>query len=142
MKFLPFLLCCLLSCSPGPEPFQYGADKCAVCRKTILNTRSGGELITVKGQVLKFHSIECFLKYYKAHEFTHEGYTWIQVIDYDEPGVLINVNDAIFIKQVDFKDWPEGNLIAISKTKYSKINRKTRQGMKGMYWKEVLWEYP
>jgi hypothetical protein len=142
MKSWALLLLCYFSCSPRPEPFRYGIDKCAVCHKPIQNTRSGGELITVKGQIFKFCSIECLLKYYKAHEFTHEGYTWIQVIDYDEPGVLINVDDAIFIKQTDSKDWPEDNLIAISKMEYSKLNRKMRHGIKGMYWKEVLWKYP
>ncbi|HEX5554283.1 MAG TPA: hypothetical protein VFX43_13645 [Chitinophagaceae bacterium] len=90
---------------------------------------------------MKFHSIECLLKYYKAHEYTGEGYTWILVIDYDEPGVLINVNDAVFIKQVKTNDWPEGNLLAVSKTEYSDINLKMRRETEGMYWRDVLWSY-
>jgi len=142
MKVFLLLLFCLYSCSPGPEPFRYGADKCAVCHEIIQNTRSGGELITVKGRALKFHSIECLLKYYKAHEYTGEGYTWILVTDYDEPGVLINVNDAVFIKQVKTNGWPDGNLLAVSKMEYSDIYLKRRRKTEGMYWREVLWKYP
>jgi len=141
MRFLTFLLFCLVSCSPGPEPFQYGLDKCTVCNKSIHNTRSGGELITVKGQVLKFDSIECLLKYYKAHEFSGEEYTWITVIDYDEPGVLIPVNDAVFLKRALNRDSFANDLIAVSKMEYSGHYLKNAQWTQGIYWSEALWRY-
>lgn len=141
MKYPTLLLLYLFSCSRGPEPFLYGIDKCAACHKTIQNTRYGGELITVKGKVLKFDSIECLLKYYKEHAITGERYTWILVTDYNKPGVLINANGAIFIKQVDSKDRPESNLIAVSKMEYSSSYLKKYPKTRGMYWKEVVWKY-
>jgi copper chaperone NosL len=108
---------------------------------TIQDARYGGELITLKGQVLKFHSAGCMIKYYKAHEFRGGKYTWILVTDYERPGVLINVNDAVFVKLIH-GDGPMGDsLIAVSKTAYSHSGMKEAQWKKGMYWREVLWKY-
>lgn len=55
--------------------------------------------------------------------------------------VLINVNDAVFIKEAPKKDSPEGSLIAVSKMNYSETYLKRHERTKGMYWREVLWKY-
>jgi copper chaperone NosL len=130
------LLVCLISCSPEPKPLEYGVDKCAICGYTIDNTKIGGELVTVDGRVLRFGSIECLLKYYDDHLFSKERYTWIRVADYDRPGELINVNDAIFLRFTV----GASHIIAVSKGGYS--HRLTADpDLKGIYWNDLVWKY-
>ncbi|MGB5288980.1 MAG: hypothetical protein WBN42_10875, partial [Ignavibacteriaceae bacterium] len=58
MVFLLPLLFLLASCGSKPEPINYGKDECEFCRMQISDNRYGAELVTDKGKVYKFDSIE------------------------------------------------------------------------------------
>lgn len=45
--------------SHAPSPIQYGVDQCDYCKMTIADEKFGSELVTTKGKVLKYDSIEC-----------------------------------------------------------------------------------
>jgi len=51
----------------GPRPIAYDRDVCAFCSMTVSDPRYGAELVTVKGKVLTFDSIECLASYYLAN---------------------------------------------------------------------------
>ena len=51
----------------GPRPIAYDRDVCAFCSMTVSDPRYGAELITVKGKVLTFDSIECLASYHLAN---------------------------------------------------------------------------
>ncbi len=60
-----FLLLSLVtaSCGSNPEPINYGHDECEFCRMQISDNRYGAELVTDKGKVYKFDSIECLIEF-------------------------------------------------------------------------------
>ncbi len=51
------------SCGSKPEPINYGHDECEFCRMQISDNRYGAELVTDKGKVYKFDSIECLIEF-------------------------------------------------------------------------------
>ncbi|MEW5796079.1 MAG: nitrous oxide reductase accessory protein NosL [Candidatus Zixiibacteriota bacterium] len=55
------LLVWLLAACSGytPSEINYGTDECDYCKMTIADDKFGTEIITSKGRVLKFDSIEC-----------------------------------------------------------------------------------
>ncbi|HEU5219058.1 MAG TPA: hypothetical protein VFU23_10390 [Gemmatimonadales bacterium] len=48
----------------GPRPIAYGKEACAFCRMTVSDPRFGAELVTTRGRVYTFDSIECLASYY------------------------------------------------------------------------------
>jgi copper chaperone NosL len=56
--------------APGPRPIAYDRDVCAFCSMTVSDPRYGAELITVKGKVHTFDSIECLASYYLTSRAT------------------------------------------------------------------------
>ena len=53
----------LPACRPRIQPIVYGTDNCALCRMTITDSRFGAELVTQKGKVYKFDSVECLARF-------------------------------------------------------------------------------
>ena len=83
--FIGFLL--TSSCSNGPVPIAYGADECGECRMKISDHRFGAELITKKGKVKKYDSVECLVAYVLKNDEQTIGN--IYVVDYSNPKTLI-----------------------------------------------------
>ena len=84
MKNILILLTILLlawSCTPGPQPIEYGADECDYCRMTIVDKQHGAEVVTAKGRAYKFDAIECMVHYVNEkgpetfHSFWVNDYT-------------------------------------------------------------------
>ena len=51
----------LVACSGKPEPIEYGRESCAFCKMAITDPRFAAEIVTKKGKVYKFDSIECMI---------------------------------------------------------------------------------
>ena len=51
----------LMACSDQPESIVYGQDVCAFCKMGITDPRYAAEIVTRKGRVYKFDSIECMV---------------------------------------------------------------------------------
>jgi copper chaperone NosL len=64
---------------------------------TIVETRFGAEIVTKKGKVFTFDSIECMLRYYKANAAERENFAHIMVTDALNPGKLINAESAFYL---------------------------------------------
>jgi copper chaperone NosL len=66
MKLLALIVSLMLftaSCTVKPEPIQYGEDNCVLCQMTIMDHRYGTEVVTDKGKVYKFDSVECLVEF-------------------------------------------------------------------------------
>ena len=85
---------CMRSCSPIPEPIQFGRDSCEHCHMVIVDPQFGGELVTQKGRIYKFDSLSCLLNYY---ENMNETPAQIFAVDYLHSGALIDVHAAHFM---------------------------------------------
>ena len=87
-------LLALAGCAPaGPRPIAYGEETCAECRMGISDARFGAELVTAKGKLFVFDSIECLASFALSQEEVPRG---IWVSDYDRPGTLLRVDSASF----------------------------------------------
>lgn len=62
----------------GPRPIAYDRDVCAFCRMTVGDPRYGAELVTARGKVYTFDSIECLASYYLANRATARS-LWVTV---------------------------------------------------------------
>ncbi|MCF7801225.1 MAG: nitrous oxide reductase accessory protein NosL [Candidatus Marinimicrobia bacterium] len=85
----------LVACTKGPREIQYGSDSCAHCRMTITDPRFASQLITEKGKIHLFDSVECLAAYEndtvspKAQRF---------VSDFEHPGRFIPLKQAHILK--------------------------------------------
>jgi copper chaperone NosL len=98
------------SCTAKPEPFHVGADHCEACRMTIVDPRFGGEVITDKGRIYKFDSLNCLLGYLREHR---SGIKQVLVSDFAHPGELIDAEKAYFAKSAS-NQGPMGSSIVAS----------------------------
>lgn len=94
---LTLMLLALLACARGPQPIAFNADTCEYCRMQISDPRFGGEIVTHKGKVLKFDSIECLVDYYKQPRARADAAS-IWVIDFTHPGTLIDARTARYLE--------------------------------------------
>ncbi|HOX78184.1 MAG TPA: nitrous oxide reductase accessory protein NosL [Bacteroidales bacterium] len=77
-----------ISCTIKPEPIHYGEDNCILCQMTIMDHRYGTEMVTSKGKIFKFDSIECMVDYFKETSKKGEEYRYILFTPFDQPGKL------------------------------------------------------
>ena len=89
------LMCLLSSCDVGPKAIQFGIDQCDECKMTISDHRFGGEIVTPKGRVKKFDSVECLIDYVQRN--ADEQLAHIMVVDYSRPKELINAMEAQYL---------------------------------------------
>ncbi len=86
----------LVSCQTEPVPIAYGLDECDNCKMTISDPKYGAELISGKGKVFKFDSIECLADYSNKVESGTIGSLW--VTDFSNPENFINAKEAFYLK--------------------------------------------
>ena len=86
----------LLACSPrSPRPIAYDEDTCASCHMGITDRRFGAELVTDKGKVYTFDSIECLATYYVAHRDVART---VWVTDFTRPSTLVRADSAYYVR--------------------------------------------
>ncbi len=81
----------------GPIPIHYGQDQCDYCRTNIVNNAFGSELITHKGKVFKFDSIECLIAYTKTSSEDSEQAQSLWITDYLNPETFLNIKNAVIV---------------------------------------------
>ncbi len=130
----------VLSCSTGPEPLHYGTDICTFCKMTLVDNKFGAELVTKKGKVYKFDDLNCFVNYYNSGYEPVEDFQHRLVIDYSNPGELLNATDGFYVKSPGIRT-PMDSQIAAFGTK-SSMDTFMKQ-WKGIYlsWGEVTTHY-
>ena len=88
----------LTACSKkGPEPISFGSDNCANCGMVASDAKFGGELITRKGKVFKFDSVEC-LAGFLDKKGTGDEVASLWVIDFAHPTQLIDATRAFYLQ--------------------------------------------
>ncbi len=97
LLFVLLLALGLTSCSPEPQPIQYGFDGCEHCKMTISDARYGTELVTKKGKVYKFDSIECMASFLNEQE-AKDAVALTLVTNFEAPEKLIAVDSAVILQ--------------------------------------------
>lgn len=138
MKNLFYLFAVILllsSCSKSPEPIQYGRDSCDNCRMLISDPKYGSELITSKGKIYKFDSIECTADFY--NNLNVEDINSIWVTDFLRPNEFININEGLFLRSKNLRSPMGLNLSAFSNaTELNKI--KEQYGGDEIRWNDLV----
>lgn len=117
LAVLSCLIFCLMGCSFAPKPIEIGKDLCEFCKMTIMEKRFGAELITSKGKIYKFDSIECLIGY--IHQFPLNEYPVksLLVIDHSNPGEFIEAEKAFYLHSEKLPSPMGANLTAVQNQK-------------------------
>lgn len=114
------LLTLLAGCANGPQPIDFGNDECAHCQMAIVDRRYGAELITDKGKVHKFDSIECMASFEDAQNVQQAEH---YVTAFNAPGQLVPVSDVLFIYTDKLPSPMGGNLTAFTGTTAAQLEQ-------------------
>ncbi|MBJ6723915.1 nitrous oxide reductase accessory protein NosL [Geomesophilobacter sediminis] len=88
----------LLGCGKeGPEPIVVGRDNCANCGMQVSDARFGAELITRKGRIFKFDSVECMAGFLNK-KGRGEEVSSLWVVDCAHPSQLIEATRAGYLE--------------------------------------------
>jgi len=134
---LPAALWALGACTPSPQPIAYGRDACDYCRMVISDPRYGAELVTSKGKVHTFDSIECLAAYYlQAREGGAVHSVWVS--DYAHPGTLVPAAEARFVRAAGPASPMGMGLTAFAADAEDAALRRSSGGAPPLRWEEVL----
>ncbi|MCB9260739.1 MAG: nitrous oxide reductase accessory protein NosL [Ignavibacteriales bacterium] len=122
-------------CSNKPEPINYGHDSCENCRMIISNPNYGAELVTSKGKVYKFDSIECLADFSMSNENNINTTLW--VTNFNGNAELINKEVSFFLLSENLRSPMGLNLTAFSSI-IELDNMKQQHGGSEIKWKELL----
>lgn len=87
-----------VSCKVGPRPINYGEDMCHFCWMTIVDRTHGTEVVTKKGKVYKFDSIECLLNFKRKGEVDPADIAYYLVSDLYSDGEFVEAASATFLR--------------------------------------------
>lgn len=125
------------SCSKNPEPINYGSDVCELCKMNITDNKFAAEIITTKGKIYKFDSIECLFQFKQYAMDTKEKIHSEWVNDFSNPGNFIELKKAFFLRS-DVIRSPMG-LNVLSFSSLDKLNEILNQhGGQRMEYDEVM----
>jgi len=95
-KFLISVIIILLfiSCSVSPEKINYGEDHCVNCEMTIMDKRYATEIVTAKGKVYKFDSVECMVEFLKGDKIKNENVKLVLVTPFNHPEQLVDAGTS------------------------------------------------
>jgi len=113
----------LIGCNSGPKPIMYGNENCEYCSMTIMDDKYASEIITTKGKVYTYDSIECMLR---SLEFYADDAESILVMDFKNPGTFIDAKAAVFLISPELPSPMGANLTA-----FKSAEDATESGFKG-----------
>lgn len=127
----------LWSCSRSPEPIRLGVESCAHCKMTIVDAKFAAELITRKGKIYKFDSVECLIGYQIESALPAETIHSQWVSDFTHPGTFIRAETAVYLHSQQLKSPMGLNLAAFPDEISAKEYQKKLQGHI-LTWQEVI----
>jgi len=104
----------LASCGGEPEPINYGHDECEFCRMQITDNKYGAELVTDKGKIYKFDSIECMIEFSLVKNTLGDTNNKLLITDFDNPGNFIDTRNSVYVKNDEFRSPMGLNVTAFS----------------------------
>ncbi|MBE0538459.1 MAG: nitrous oxide reductase accessory protein NosL [Ignavibacterium sp.] len=125
------------ACSNQPEPIAYGEDECEFCKMIVMDKRYGAELVTDKGKIYKFDSIECLVGYIDNKKINKNDYSSVWVGSYAKPGNLIDAGTAIYLKNDDLRSPMGLNVLAVE-TEEQLSSIFNRYGGKRLVWENLF----
>ncbi len=91
----------LAACTPEPQPLIHGLDRCTFCRMTVSDERYGGKIVTAKGKVYPFDSVECLSAFRLSGRISDENFQSSWVADFADAPNLIPTDSAFYLHSRD-----------------------------------------
>ena len=101
--FILLTILTLASCGGEPEPINYGHDECEFCRMLVTDNKYGAELVTDKGKVYKYDSIECMIEFSLVKNTLGDTNNKLLITDFDNPGNLVDARNSVYVKNNKFR---------------------------------------
>jgi len=133
-----FAMLFLISCTPSPEPIAYGTDGCTNCKMTIVDSKFGAELLTKKGKVYKYDSIECLASAYIMGTIAHDKIHSLVVADSENSERFIEIKKATFLQSEKLRSPMGLNLSAYSSLRAAQAAQEKFGGGAILGWDKVL----
>ena len=93
----------LAACGSEPEPINYGHDECEFCRMQITDNKYGAELITDKGKIYKFDSIECMIEFSFVKNTLGDTNNKLLITGFDNPDNFIDARNSVYVMNDKFR---------------------------------------
>lgn len=103
----------IVGCSKEPKPISYGEDECEFCKMLVMDKRYGSEMVSAKGKIYFFDSIECLVGYIDNMKMTKDDYHSLWVSNYAEPGNIIDAERAVYLKNDSLRSPMGLNVLAV-----------------------------
>ena len=139
LSFITLLSFTLLmsSCSTGPEPIAYGHDGCAYCEMTIMDQRYGTELVTNKGKIFKFDSVECLVRYLKEGAVEMKDVKLLLLTPFNLPETLEDASHSYILHSQGMPS-PMGMFLTAFKDESTAKKFQQKNGGTIYTWQELL----
>lgn len=99
------------ACNNGPKEIMYGQENCSFCSMTIMDDKYAAQIVMKTGKVYVFDSVECLLQSLESHSGKTEQ---ILVMDFSNPGTLLNASEASYLISPELPSPMGANLTAFS----------------------------
>lgn len=123
-------------CSSGPRALVAGEDSCEYCRMTIDDVRFGAMVITAKGRIQTFDSIECLASYVAALSASDRP-RGVYVANHEHPSQWMDAAKATYLHQSQLRS-PMGRELAAFPREADRNTLIQRYGGRAMVWSDVL----
>lgn len=124
------------SCAPELRPLVVGEDSCRFCRMTIDDVRFGAMLVTRRGRIETFDSIECLAAYVGTLAVADRPQS-LWVADFERPTRWVDVAQARFLHRSSLRSPMGRELAAIGSAAPSDALQR-RYGGRVLSWTDVL----
>lgn len=131
------LLVIVSSCSKSPEPINYNSDECEYCHMQIVDNQFAAEIVTDKGKVYKFDSIECLAGFALVKNLVEDQNQNLYVNDFNDGGNFLDIRKSFFTHNPDFCS-PMGLNVQTFKTKTEAEKFVKENGGAELNWNDVI----
>jgi len=129
-----------VSCSIGPEKINYGEDHCVNCEMTIMDKRYGTEIVTAKGKVYKFDSVECLVEFLKGNKVSNEDVKLVLVTPFNHPEQLVDARTGQVLHCENLPS-PMGRYLTAFKDEAEAVPYREQFGGVLFSWEELIEAY-
>ena len=127
----------LAACNVEPVPINYGSENCNYCEMTIVDPRFGSELVTTKGKVYTFDSIECLVDFLNKNMPESEQARYVLVTPYLRPQNLVKASELWYLHSKAYPS-PMGKYLTAFETRDEIIAEQKEHGGTVYTWEELL----
>ena len=114
------------NCTVEPQEIEYGHDGCSYCTMTIVDKKHAAQIVTAKGKVYKYDSIECLIKDAKNHEDSEIAFK--KVANFSGMDSFVDAESASYLISSEIPSPMGENLSAFATKKEAQIMQERKKG--------------